>query len=207
MALKHSYFSLWSILVLISNLSYSFASVNAAFIQKVEVPTSKDTLKSQASVDIRGFVFDNITKEPLPFCNVFIVNTLKGSTTNDNGEFNIKDAPKGQIQLMATFVGYKSFKKSLVVKGNQDINLKIFLNPDEESLHEVQVKGDKDRKWSRQYSKFEKEFLGQSVSTKNCNILNPWILEFEGQRTGLKLLQIFPWKLKIKYWAISSLIT
>lgn len=85
-----------------------------------------------------------------------------------------------------------------MVKGDQDIILKIYLNPDEEDLKEVQVKGDKDRKWSRQYSKFEKEFLGQSVSTKNCDIFNLWILEFEGQKNGFKATANLPLEIENK---------
>lgn len=55
-----------------------------------------------------GFVFDSKTKEPIPYVNLSFLNTLKGSSTDDNGKFYL-DIPTPFLdkKVHISSLGYK----------------------------------------------------------------------------------------------------
>ncbi len=60
---------------------------------------------------LQGKVIDKKTKEPIPFANIILVNkgTQVGGTTSDfDGNYQIKPIPPGKYDLKASFVGYKT---------------------------------------------------------------------------------------------------
>jgi uncharacterized membrane protein YvbJ len=52
---------------------------------------------------IRGRVTDVETQLPIKGASVYINNTTKGSTTNDNGEFEIGPLQPGRYEVVASF--------------------------------------------------------------------------------------------------------
>ena len=67
---------------------------------------------------VKGFVYEEATGEPMMFTNVYLKGTTFGSTTNENGYFNINRIPDGHYTLLITSVGYDTisllqFMKSL----------------------------------------------------------------------------------------------
>jgi len=69
-------------------------------------------LTARAQNRIFGKVTDATTGEVLPFVNVYIKNTNIGTTTDDNGAFNIK-LTKLPDSLTVSFVGYRTQSKVL----------------------------------------------------------------------------------------------
>ncbi len=61
---------------------------------------------------VKGVVLDKQTRESLPFVNVVIEGTKKGATTNEKGEFEIKNVSLGYIKVTASFVGYQTVTSS-----------------------------------------------------------------------------------------------
>ena len=57
---------------------------------------------------IAGNVKDIETGEPLPGCNVQIVNTNMGAATDGNGEYFIINVPPGQYTVRTSMIGYKT---------------------------------------------------------------------------------------------------
>jgi len=60
---------------------------------------------------LQGKVIDKKTKKPIPFANIILVHkgTQVGGTTSDfNGNYQIKPIPPGKYELKATFVGYQT---------------------------------------------------------------------------------------------------
>ncbi len=65
---------------------------------------------------LQGKVIDKKTKEAIPFTNIILVNkgTQVGGTTSDfDGNYQIKPIPPGKYDLKASFVGYKT----VIIKG------------------------------------------------------------------------------------------
>ncbi len=80
------------------------------------------------------------TKEPLPFVNIIFKNSdgkISGVASDINSNYEIT-LPSGTYEIRASFLGYKSFVKTLDVKS--DIQLDIILEEETTQLNEVVVK-------------------------------------------------------------------
>jgi len=64
------------------------------------------SLYGQTAV-LRGLVKDAYTNEPVPFVNIVIEGTGRGTTTNEKGEFVFEDIEPGFIRLQLSSVGYE----------------------------------------------------------------------------------------------------
>lgn len=131
---------------------------------------------------IKGIVVDNRTRERLPFAVVYINYTTIGTSANDRGEFILRNIPVGQHDLVATFVGHHHQKHKIIVKDSAEVSITIGL--ESKQLKEVKIQAKKDKSWDRQYEKFKRLFLGNNVHAARCEILNPWVLDFESNDNG-----------------------
>jgi hypothetical protein len=131
---------------------------------------------------IKGIVINNRTRERLPFAVVYINYTTISTSANDRGEFVLRNVPVGQQDLVATFVGHHAQKHKIIVKDSAEIFITIGL--ESKALKEVKINAKRDKNWDRQYEKFKRLFLGNSVHAARCEILNPWVLDFEWNEKG-----------------------
>src|SRR5688572_14464176 len=65
---------------------------------------------------IRGHVTDSENQLPSKGASVYINNTTKGTTTDDNGNFQLGPFPPGQYEVVASYVGYEALLYSAEVK-------------------------------------------------------------------------------------------
>ncbi len=77
--------------------------------------------------DIRGFVYDKDSGEPIIFTNVYLEGTSYGAATDVEGFYSINRVPEGTYTLMCTFVGYDTTRVEVNVVKNKIINQKLFL--------------------------------------------------------------------------------
>ena len=131
---------------------------------------------------IKGIVINNRTRERLPFAVVYINYTTIGTTANNEGEFVLRNVPVGQQDLVATFVGHHPQKHKIIIKESAEISITIGL--ESKALKEVKIHAKRDKNWDRQYEKFKRLFLGNSVHAARCEILNPWVLDFQWNEKG-----------------------
>ena len=79
----------------------------------------------QLTQTVRGTVVDNTTKEPLVGASVALLPLASGvgTSTNEFGQFEIKDVPVGRQSIQITYTGYKSdvVRELLVVSGKQNV--------------------------------------------------------------------------------------
>lgn len=83
---------------------------------------------------IKGKVYDASTNEPLPFVNISFLNSKIGTTSNFEGEYSIETYYPTD-SLLASFVGYKTFKTK--IKKDQVQEIDIYLEPSSVALKEV----------------------------------------------------------------------
>ncbi|HYI78975.1 MAG TPA: carboxypeptidase-like regulatory domain-containing protein, partial [Chryseolinea sp.] len=131
---------------------------------------------------IKGVVINSRTYERLPFASAFINNTTIGTSANEKGEFILKNIPIGQHELVVTFVGHHYYQSKIVVNDTIPMTITVRLKSNE--MREVKVQSKRDKNWQRQYEKFKKLFLGSSTHAMRCEILNPWVLDFETNNVG-----------------------
>lgn len=65
-------------------------------------------LSSIAQGTVKGRVIDRLTREELPYVNIIVYGTQIGTTTNEKGEFEIKNAPFGYLKIQVSYVGYQT---------------------------------------------------------------------------------------------------
>lgn len=88
---------------------------------------------------IQGYVYDEITRQPLPYANISI-DDISGTITNEEGFYKYKffKERKYPIDIKISYIGYES---KLISINNSDIH-KIYLKPKESIIPEAVVKAD-----------------------------------------------------------------
>ncbi|QHT70977.1 TonB-dependent receptor plug domain-containing protein [Rhodocytophaga rosea] len=150
--------------------SFTGSSAHEIFVVSDSLPINK--------VRITGIITSSEKGVPVPFANVFLVNTMLGDVTDDKGAFEIRNVPLGTFELMVSYVGFIAQKKTIQVDEEKDLVVNIILEPDQQKLAEVEVKSERDKEWQKQYNRFEKHFLGGTTNASQCTILNPWVVNF-----------------------------
>ena len=131
---------------------------------------------------ITGQVIDEATKVPLQYANVFIDNSSFGVATDLDGNFRIENVPDIRAQLVVSFVGYRPKQVPISVDDLTN-QLVIELEPIARNLATITVVAPKKSKRSKEeralLKRFKIDFLGRSAYSKDCKILNPYVLSFE----------------------------
>ena len=91
---------------------------------------------------LQGKIVDKITRNPLPFATVKIIEKKTGAIADDNGLFTINGLCKGGFHLEASFVGYETV--SIFTEIKRDTFLIFELVQHNQLLSEVTVHGDLD---------------------------------------------------------------
>jgi hypothetical protein len=85
---------------------------------------------------VSGYVMDAVTGDTLPFVNVYFQDTKIGASSNLQGAYLIESYYASDT-LVASFVGYITFKSK--VNKDQDQTINILLKPSTEALPELLV--------------------------------------------------------------------
>lgn len=93
------------------------------------------SIVSFAQTKVSGRVFDE-EGEPVPYANVILVDSNKGTITNENGKFYLESDEKYSL-LRVSFVGFKT--QDIELTKSSTYNLEITLPSDSEALQEVIV--------------------------------------------------------------------
>lgn len=101
------------------------------------------TLATAQDNDIKGFVYEESTGEPVMFSNVFLKGTTLGCSTTENGYFNITRIPDGKYTLCITCVGYDTLTDQVSLAHGQTINKKYTLKETSLTLETVSITADK----------------------------------------------------------------
>ncbi len=101
------------------------------------------SLAAMAQADVRGFVYDQASGEPVMFANVFLEGTTMGASTDVEGLYSIAQVPTGEYTLVATTVGYDTAKVAIMVPKSGIVSQKMFLNKQDVMLNAFDVTGTK----------------------------------------------------------------
>lgn len=91
---------------------------------------------AQTSIHLKGIVNDN-NGQSIAFANVFIEGTIDGTSTNEDGTFDLETDAQGIVTLKVSFIGYKPYSITAdIAKLN---NLNIELKTNQTDLNEVVI--------------------------------------------------------------------
>jgi len=93
----------------------------------------------KAQYKIQGKVFDKSTQQVLPFVNIYLPEQHKGTLSETDGLFKLKNIPKGKVRIQFSFVGYKTIIKTFLL--DNDTTIKIEMSPTVLQTEEVVVSG------------------------------------------------------------------
>ncbi|WP_417620018.1 TonB-dependent siderophore receptor [Oceanihabitans sediminis] len=79
-------------------------------------------------------------QEAIPFASVIIEGSSKGTSTNENGYYELQDVLPGTYKIRVSFVGFKSATQTITIQENEDSILHFELKEDSQ-LDEVEVFG------------------------------------------------------------------
>ncbi len=91
------------------------------------------------SVTIGGNVTDGLN--PVPYVNIVLGNTGIGTSSDEEGYFELKDIAQGNYTLHVTAVGYLPYARKVKAANSQLIKLDIVLEPASEELDEYVITG------------------------------------------------------------------
>ncbi|WP_405608608.1 carboxypeptidase-like regulatory domain-containing protein [Polaribacter sp. Asnod1-A03] len=154
---------------------------------------------------IKGKV-TTINKIPLDGAAVYLNNTMIGTTTNSNGEFKLP-IQEGTHELIISFMGYKRINY-LLDSNKKAKSFHFLLEEDENLLDEIIIGKTKyDTEWKYNLEIFKREFLGLTLFSKNCTILNPKVLHFNFDAKKSTLTTFAKEPLQIKNKSLGYIIT
>lgn len=94
-----------------------------------------------AQTYLEGQTLDSISKEALPFVNVYNKTEGKGISSDKNGKFKLEIGQDGFHQIVISCVGYQTRYLTVACKKGISISLTLLLQAVSESLEEVVVSG------------------------------------------------------------------
>ncbi|HRG58542.1 MAG TPA: TonB-dependent receptor [Bacteroidia bacterium] len=112
----------------IAILLFSFININLTLAQ---------------TANIRGFVYESESAEPVIFTSVILKGTTYGAQTDVNGYFSITKLPAGNYQLYITLLGHDTLRESITVKDNEILTKKFYLKKSSVKLKEFEISAEK----------------------------------------------------------------
>ena len=101
------------------------------------------TIAYSQTGNIRGFVYDKNSAEPIMFCNVILQGTTIGASTDINGMFNISKVLVGDYTLMVTYIGYDTSTVNITLKKGKVITQNLEISESSVKLNEVRISAER----------------------------------------------------------------
>lgn len=181
---------------------------------------------SGGKMKIVGYVRNSDTLEPISFVNVFLAGTTRGTTTDEDGYYEIRFVAPGNYDMIASMMGFEMSQINLRVTDERIVKIDFKLKPIVLEAPELEVSADIPRAWRVDLKLFNELFLGTTSNASKCEIMNPEVLSFhrtegdfiasasqpliiENRALGMELTYIlkdftYMSDLKIKYRGISK---
>lgn len=138
-------------------------------------------LLAQRTVAIFGKLVSSKDNSPVIYANLYIPNTSYGTYSDDQGNFSFKAQVWESFELVISHVEHDITVVKLTMPG-EEINVQtIHLQPKAYDLQEVVVKDDKN--WKAYYEMFRKSFIGTTPNSRQCEITNRLVLNFDYDST------------------------
>ncbi|MDR2120979.1 MAG: TonB-dependent receptor [Tannerella sp.] len=134
----------------------SIISASAAYCQKTDA-------------NINGHVVDAHTGEHLPYVTVSLKGTTVGIATDATGHYFLKDLPLGEFTVAASYVGYKTDERKVVVEANRTVEVNFVLEEADLSLDEVVVSATRNETSKREAGIIVNVLSGKMFETVACS--------------------------------------
>ena len=142
---------------------------------------------------LTGIVADAVTGKPMPFANVYLNGSTRGTLTNEAGHYSLT-VPLGTVEVVASFVGYSPQRARIRLDNSEDKRANFRLKPIDQTLASVTVHGNL-KKWQQHLKQFKRQLLGEPFAGQ-CQIMNPDALNFTEESGHLKATAAEPLRIE-----------
>lgn len=136
-------------------------------------------LYGQNKYSVAGHVFDQLSNKPLENVNVFIPNTLIGTTTDKNGYFKLNSLPTETPEIVLSIIGYEIIAQKFSLYESSSRNLEFRLKPKDYELPSIEITSSHPVDWDKNLEKFKERFLGTSPFAQECRMENTEYINFK----------------------------
>jgi hypothetical protein len=138
------------------------------------------------SQTLKGTIQDIVTGDVINYASIYFNGTFVGTNSDKSGNFELDISRYPSMQLTISALGYNSVN---IPEPDPDKKLVIYLTPKLFELKEVIINA---RKISRErrtnLAIFRREFLGTTMNSMNCNIMNEDDITFSYDSSGDTLM-------------------
>ncbi|PLX23835.1 MAG: TonB-dependent receptor [Salinivirgaceae bacterium] len=93
--------------------------------------------------NIKGFIYNKETGEPVLFTNVYLKGTTYGAPTDVNGFYAISKVPTGEYTLTVTYLGYDTLQIPIRVTPGGSITKNLYLQPSAITIDDIVVSAER----------------------------------------------------------------
>ena len=97
------------------------------------------SVSAMAQATVRGVLHDASNGEAIPFANVILEGSSRGTATDLNGLFVISQVPAGGYRIRVRYMGYEEYSDTLTLEKGHTTKLDIRLRPTATMLQTVDV--------------------------------------------------------------------
>ena len=97
------------------------------------------TISMGQNAQVRGNVYDKDSGEPVPFANVYLESTTKGTTTDLDGFYTLTDIEPGDYFLVSTFIGYDTARVEIKLTKNDIEYTSLYLSESSVNIGTVNI--------------------------------------------------------------------
>lgn len=138
---------------------------------------SSEKTHNNQEYKLKGRVINQDNNNGIDNTSVFISNSTIGTITDSQGYFELNNIPEGEFDIVISHV---AFHPAFLTKHTSLLNaVQIKLKPKVVQLEEIKIGSKRDKKWNQKLIFFKSVLLGTSFNATKCEILNPWVLEFQ----------------------------
>lgn len=130
-----------------------------------------------ATPSIYGVVKDSDTGEPIEGANVYIANSLYGTSTDGEGKYSIDDLPPGIYDLIVSHVSYNFTEMEIRVDDNSKFNYDFLLIKQSYELQQMTVEAEVDDDWQDMFEIFFENLVGLTKNAQSTTILNSYVID------------------------------
>lgn len=133
---------------------------------------------------VRGRILDDSTHLPVANANVFIANSMLGTSSDSAGQYQIKNIPSGFHEIVASCVGYTMAVARMHLNASSDTTVDLRLVPNIVMMGVVEVTAPDPVEWKKNLETFRQSLLGSTPETEECSLINPQVLSFSVDAMG-----------------------
>jgi hypothetical protein len=126
---------------------------------------------------IKGRVINAVDSAAVPGSSVFITNTSKGTTSDNNGYFELNDVPVGKHELIISSIGYETNVFSFSDE-QLPMKLKVIMQIKVRELENVTVEPSVEEGWDKWGKMFTDNFIGTTDNSERCLVKNKEKIKF-----------------------------